>query len=212
MPRHTDSPGSDLPRSEDTDEEVSTAALKIVRNESREVLSEQIRLLNDLDDKAMRSVRTSVLFIGLVISAIQISNEPPTVSTIGIWPFRLATGGVTFLILSVITGIYTYSDSDPNFGVSNDHRKDVVEGEFTEREWLLFQLDEYDEWTDSMTDINERNVVGLHTTLVSAVIGVIALLLSAIWSAGVDFSQVITPILITTSVFILIAVVLSWRR
>jgi hypothetical protein len=52
-------------------EEVETGALEVVRKESREVLKHQIELLGDIDDKAMRTVRTSVLFIGLVISAIR---------------------------------------------------------------------------------------------------------------------------------------------
>lgn len=193
-------------------EEVDTEALEIVREESREVLNEQLSLLSDIDDKAMRTVRTSVLFIGLVISAIQLSGTPIAVEEIGRWPFRLATAGVTFLLASIVAGIWTYSVSDPDFGVSSDHRKDIVAGGYTEREWLLLQLNEYDEWTDSMRDTNETNVVGLHATLFSLIAGVLSLLLSAVLTMGISFGDFIYPIAFTILIVLGITTVLWVAR
>lgn len=185
-------------------EEVDIGALETVRTESREVLKQQIQLLGDIDDKAMRTVRTSVLFIGLVISAIQLSGNSLSVGDLGAWPFRLATAGVTFLLVSIVTGIWTYSVSDPDFGVSDDHRRDVVAGGYSEREWLLFQLTEYNEWTDSMESTNENNVVGLHTTLFSLVTGVFALLTSVVVTMDFKVSRLVLPAI---SAIIIISVV-----
>jgi hypothetical protein len=193
-------------------EEVDIEALEMVRTESREVLGEQISLLGDIDDKAMRTVRTAVLFIGLVISAIQISGDSITTEEIGTWPFRLTTSGVVFLLASIVAGIWTYSVSDPSFGVSSDHRKDVVAGGYTEREWLLFQLNEYDEWTESVRETNQTNVVGLHTTLFSLVAGVLCLLLSAVLTLDGSPSDFLYPTLFTTLFVLGIAAVLWVTR
>jgi hypothetical protein len=193
-------------------EEVETGALEVVRKESREVLKHQIELLGDIDDKAMRTVRTSVLFIGLVISAIQISGDTININELSTWPFRLATGGVTFLLISIVAGIWTYSVSDPDFGVSDGHRQDVVAGGFTKREWLLFQLNEYDEWTDSMSETNENNVVGLHTTLFSLVTGVFALLFSVMLTMDFNAIRLVLPIVGAVVIVLLVTVVLWMTR
>jgi len=176
-------------------EAVETDALETVRRESRSVLSEQLQLLNDIDDKAMRSVRTSVLFVGLVVSAVQVSDDPTVLTDLSTWPFRFATGGVFLLMLSILLGVYTYSVSNPEFGVSEDHRNDVVQGGYSHHEWLLLQLTEYDEWTESMSEVNEKNATLLHATLASSVLGVGSLLLSIVWTADVTWNRIVWPAL-----------------
>lgn len=188
--------------------DVEKEALQVVRRESREVLSERIHLLKDLDDKAMRTVRTSVLFIGLVISAIQVSDgsfsEVETTST----SFQLGVGGVSFLLLSIILGVWTYSASEPDFGISDDHRTDVVDGEFTEKEWLLFQLGEYNEWIGNMRSLTEKNVLGLHLTLFTATAGVLALLLSVVHSIGWKIDRLILPAVVTIGISAIVGLLL----
>lgn len=191
---------------------VETEAMEVVRQESRNVLDEQIALLSDIDDKAMRTVRTSVLLVGLVISAIQLSDSSISVDAIGTWPFRLAAAGVTFLLVSIVAGIYTYSVSDPEFGVSADHRTDVVAGAYTEHEWLRFQLNEYDEWTESMRETNENNVVGLHVTLFSLVAGLLSLLSSVVWTTEITSGTLFWPAVAAVLLVALVAAVLWVTR
>lgn len=192
--------------------EVEVEALEIVRKESRVVLKEQLEFLSDIDDKAMRTVRTSVLFIGLVISAIQLSGDPISIQEMGKWPFRFSTAGVTFLLASIIAGIYTYSVSDLDFGVSNGHRKDVVAGGFTEREWLIFQLSEYNQWTDSMGETNKNNVVGLHATLFSLVAGVLSLLVSGVLTMDIELGRFSLPAIVAILIVVVVTVVLWMAR
>lgn len=188
--------------------DVDKEALQTVRRESREVLTERIRLLRDLDDKAMRTVRTSVLFIGLVISAIQVSDGSFSSVSTSSPSFQIGVGGVTFLLISIILGVYTYSASEPDFGVSDGHRSDVVEGEFSEKEWLLFQLGEYNEWIRNMREMTEKNVVGLHLTLFTATTGVVALLLSVVYSAGWNYKPLLVPALIAVIFSIIVGATL----
>jgi hypothetical protein len=102
--------------------------------------------------------------------------------------------------------------SDPDFGVSDGHRQDVVAGGFTKREWLLFQLNEYDEWTDSMSETNENNVVGLHTTLFSLVTGVFALLFSVMLTMDFNAIRLVLPIVGAVVIVLLVTVVLWMTR
>lgn len=183
-------------------------ALQVVREESREVLSERIHLLSDIDDKAMRTVRTSVLFIGLVISAVQVSNGSFSTVSADSMSFQIGVAGVSFLVLSIILGVYTYSASEPDLGISDDHRTDVVEGEFTEREWLLFQLGEYNEWTGNMQSLTKKNVIWLHLTLFTATAGVVALLISVVYSVGWEFAPLIRPAFAAIIISLIIALIL----
>jgi hypothetical protein len=190
-------------------EGVDTEALETVRKESRQVLSEQLRLLNDIDDKAMRSVRTSVILLGLVVSAVQLGNSSLSVAKLGSWSFGFGMTGVCLLLLSVVTGVQTYSVSRPAFGVSDEHRADVVEGNYSEHEWLQFQLREYDQWIDSATQMNNKNAVLLHATLSSMVLGVLSLLVSVSASVGVRPKRALVSVGIAAALFTLVTILLN---
>lgn len=179
---------------------VELDALRTVREESRTVLSAQVESLRAIDDKAMRTVRTSVLLIGLGISVIQVSDISIS-EDIGVWSFRFGLLGAAFLLLSIVIGVVTYSDSRPELGVSEGHRRDVVKGEYTEREWVAFQLDEYNKWTKSMKNMISLNVVGLNTALFTLTTGVVSLTGSAVLAAGIKISTIL--------IWVCIAIVLA---
>lgn len=183
-------------RSQYSDAELD--ALCTVRKESRTVLSAQVDSLRAIDDKAMRTVRTSVLLIGLGISVIQVSDISVSKDAIGIWPFGFGLLGAAFLLLSIVIGVVTYSDSRPELGVSEDHRRAVVNGEYTEREWVAFQLDEYNEWTGNMTDKIRRNAIGLNTALFTLSTGVVSLTVAAVLAAGVNPLSIAISIAVAT--------------
>jgi hypothetical protein len=188
---------------ESLSESVDEDALQVVREESRHVLSEQIDLLKDLDDEAMRTVRTSVLVIGLVISAVQVSRGSISEVSSASISFQLGSSGIVLLLLSIFLGVYTYSVSDPEFGVGDSHRIDVVDGNYTESEWLLIQLNEYSEWAAQMRSLNEKNVTALHLTLFSSTAGVLVLLTAVVVEFDWGIKPLIYPIFISIlSVFI----------
>lgn len=188
-------------------EETAIEALRTARNESRTVLDGQIDLLNDIDDKAMRSVRTAVVFVGIVISAVQVSGGVEAVPNADSWTFRFSAAGVGFLMASIVAGIYTYSVSSANFGVSDGHREDVLLG-YSEREWLIFLLNEYDEWTNEMAATNEKNSIGLHATLFSLVAGLVCFLLSVVHELDYGVWELALPPLVGLTTTLLFAMAL----
>ncbi|MBP1955121.1 hypothetical protein J2752_002033 [Halarchaeum rubridurum] len=178
-------------------ETVEEAALETVRQESRTVLSEQVSLLNDIDDKAMRTVRTAVLLLGLVISAIKLSDQPVAPSEIGPLVFSIGSSGIALLLLAVLLGSITYSYSKPELGVSKDHRRDVVRGGYSNKEWLRLQLNEYDEWIDDMSETNSINAFLLTVTQISLITGIGSLLLAFVKSAKISSSALEMPIIVS---------------
>lgn len=106
------------------------------------MLRERISLLREIDDKAMRTVRTAVVVLGLVVSANRLSPSQPDLGTLA---GQLGLLGSALLTTAVVVGTYTYAVSDVDFGVGSDHRREVRREAYTQREWLQFQLGEYDE-------------------------------------------------------------------
>lgn len=137
-----------------------TAALRLTREESRAVLDHRLAELTDLDDKAMWTMRTAVILLGILASAAGIagqttvtSRSPATSASFGL--------GILGLFLTLIVGVGTYSVSITTPGVGGSHRREVRTASYTEQEWLETLLDAYDEWIAEMersTDENARLV------------------------------------------------------
>lgn len=66
----------------------------------------------------------------------------------------MAGGG---LVLTVFVGVGASTVSEPGFGVTDSHHREVTEMPYTEREWSGRLLDEYDEWSGELEDFNAEN-------------------------------------------------------
>lgn len=143
-------PGGDDPEPPDL------AALRVTREESRAVLDHQIALLNELDDRTMRTVRLAGFLLGLVLTVVGILG-PTTVAAFGPLVIGSAGFGVCCLVGCVLVGVGTYSTSNASYGIDGSFRSDVVAGSYGEREWLCDLLTGYDEWTVKMQRVTERN-------------------------------------------------------
>lgn len=143
----TDRDGRDQPAIE---------TLRVCRVESRTVLDHRIALLDEIDDKAQRTVPTSLVVLALLISAGQIAG------TSGVRSLHWSTGVVFFLAIvlfsfSIVTGMAIYSVSLIPYGIGSAHRFEAIEGNYTEREWLALLLSEYDDWTTEVRTLTENN-------------------------------------------------------
>lgn len=134
--------------------------LRVTREESRDVLDHQLSLLNDLDDKAMRTVRTAVLLLGILISAAGIAGPERLADLHPLVKWLSGTAALLLFVTSII-GTATYIASDMTFGVGRSHRAEIRSENYSEREWLFVLLDEYDKWTGEMRRTNESNARNL---------------------------------------------------
>lgn len=138
------------------DGESDIEALRVAREESRAVLDHQLALLNDLDDKAMRTVRTAVILLGILVSAAGIAG-PDTIATLPRTSTLFFGAGIGGLFGTIFAGIGTYTTSDMEFGIGPVHRDEVVSWEYSEREYLGLVLAGYDEWTSEMRAVTADN-------------------------------------------------------
>ena len=150
----------DEEESEDEDgipiEDLDIEALRVTREESRAMLDHQIALLNDIDDKVMRTVRTGVILTGLAVSALSVGGAAALESA-GTAPLWLAELGVVALVVAVVHGIATYTVSEVTYGIGNSYRIEIQNSRHTEREWLVKLLDGYSEWIGDIRAETDQN-------------------------------------------------------
>lgn len=131
-------------------------ALRITLAEYRVVFDHQIALLNDLDDKAMWTSRTAVFLLGILVSGAGIAGRLVLAS---LPPGAMASFGIggLGLVVTIFAGVGVYTVSQPRFGVTDSHHREVTEMPYTEREWLGLMLDEYDKWRGELEVLNAEN-------------------------------------------------------
>lgn len=148
---------------DDGPDQPDVTALRLTREESRVVLDHQIATLNDLDDKAMRTVRTDVVLLGILASAAGIAG-PERLSDLGLVVQAFSAAAGACLFLSAIAGTGVYVMSDLTYGIGASYRDELRHEGYTEREWLEVLLDDYDSWTGSMRKITDNNAFYLTVT------------------------------------------------
>lgn len=155
-------------------DEPAIEALRLTREESRVVLDHRIAMLNDLDDKAMRTVRTDLVVLGVLASAAGIAG-PDRLARLAlpVKAISVIAGGCLFF--SALVGIGVYVASDITVGIGSDYRTELRMQGYTEREWLEVLLDDYDEWTRSLRRIHENNALYLTVSQILLGVGLVLL-------------------------------------
>lgn len=135
------------------------SGIQVLRNsrvESRAVLDHRIALLDEIDDNAQRTVRTSLVVIALLVSASQIAG-PSWVRSLNRFAGAAFVLAVVLFSFSIVSGMAIYSVSLIPYGIGPAHRLEAIDGYHTEREWLALSSNEYDEWTAEVRALTENN-------------------------------------------------------
>lgn len=154
-------------------------ALETTREESRVVLDHRISLQKDIDDKALRTVRLSLVLIALVVSVAQLM-EPAEIDALETGTILSVSVGVLFLAVAILLGLGVYFETELPFGVADNHRLEVTSQSYSEEEWLELLLNEYSEWIGDARESNEFNSWWLGRAQASMVVGVAYLFVSTI--------------------------------
>lgn len=165
-------------REKDSEEESEdVAVLQTGREEARTVLDHQIRLLSEMHTKALRTVRITVLVLGVILSSTAFPGTRQFVN----W---LTIGGVASLVVAIVSGLVAYTASDPSFGTSPEYLSDVRTNDYDETAWLGTLLEGYEDWIRSMEELNDGNARLLTYTQVFLGLGVL-LVATGIFSVSV---------------------------
>lgn len=156
-------------------------ALYLTREESRAVLDRKLAVLDDVDTKAMHTVRTAIVLLGVVASAAGISGSDG-LAAFGLFPALVGGAGALSLLLSFVGGIVIYTVSGVPDGISRAHQNDVLERNFEESEWLCVLIGSYVEWIDGVARTNQRNARFLTAIQVLLALGLSLLVLSVVLS------------------------------
>lgn len=114
----------------------SNDRLETAYRESRTVLDAQQRAIGDIDDKATRAVRISVLLLGGLISVWQFAGRVFD-------PWLALCGGIS-LFFSLAFGVVTYHESKLIFGPTEDYLEELnYQPESFEDGWETDLVDSY---------------------------------------------------------------------
>lgn len=141
--------------------------LQVQREEAKDVLQQQNEKLRDIDDKALRTVRITVLLIGVLLSTLQFFGG----STSSVNAFTVF--GSWSLVFSVVSGVFTYSVSGPYFGPGSQYVDRVLDRTPSKADWEETLLRGYADWMDSMRELNDTNAKLLLLTQALLVTGVV---------------------------------------
>lgn len=152
----------------------SVEVLRTTREESRAVLDRKLERLDEIDDKAMRTVRTSVVLLGLLISVAGLAGTE-RLEGFGFAPSLFSAIGASLLFVSVVLGVFSYTVSENREGIGHRYRVEARSEEYEQSEWLAVLLVGYDEWIHRMSGINDRNKTILALVQGSLVCGLLFL-------------------------------------
>jgi hypothetical protein len=145
-------------------------SVEILYEESRVVLDHQISLLDDIDDKAARTVRITVLSVGAVLGAASLGGDAGVSFTTA-----YLSWGVAYLIASIALGMKTYNVSDPVLGPSsNDLRQLLTLEQERARQRQLID-NGFTRWIDEMDTLNRIDGWYLDLTQWSLLFGLVSL-------------------------------------
>lgn len=129
--------------------EWSSLRERTIYEESKDVMEAQKRDIDDLDDKALRTVRITAILLavgatGIEVIGIDVINEDVAL-------FSLAS-----FLISLVFGVLTYNESDEVIGPTADYIK-KMRNESMKKAWdddFLYQLQE---WVDDNQTTVEFN-------------------------------------------------------
>ncbi len=120
----------------------------VVFAEARDVLAAQTRVVGDLDEKAIRSVRLTTILVSLLLAAIEFQAAQ----------FHLVflTASLLFLVASMVLSIVTYDESDHFVGLE-DGLLEILATDIDEQAWQRELLETYTGMVSENEDIIRRN-------------------------------------------------------
>ncbi|MUV61619.1 hypothetical protein [Halobacterium sp. CBA1126] len=164
-------------------EQANVAALRSACDESRAVLDDQLGELSDIGDKALWTVRTSMIVLGVVASAASL-GDARTLRQLHPGVGLLGVAGVALLVAASVYGLGTYFGADRIRGISPEYRRQARESGLSERDWRQALLRGYDEWIAEMEATTDRYGTHLFRAQALFLLGVVAFVLTAGLSLG----------------------------
>jgi len=161
---------------QDPDDNTINSDVEILLTESRRSVDRKLDKLREIDEKAVRSVRVSLVVVGFLVASAGIlnGNNSPSVSAAS-WAY--ASIGVFSLSVSTVAGVGTIAASDFKTSLSEEERKRVRDDFHSEDGIPAVVLTEINtEWGAILDEELRRNIGYLGVTLGTLLTGMLFLL------------------------------------
>jgi hypothetical protein len=171
--------------------------------QGKRVLDAQKEDINQLDDKALRTVRITALIIGIGATGLRVIQSSPEASGIN----QATAGlGLSFLFLSLCLGIFTYTESSEIVGPTANYLNKMRDGRKGTR-WETDLLIQIPGWISRNQEKVERNALLFSFCQITLVFGVAFGATSL-----VNIGTVVTVLLIVGVGFVLVCLYLVARK
>lgn len=154
----------------------STLRERTIFEESKRVMEAQKADIDDLDDKALRTVRISAVLVTVGATGIEI---------IGLEGINvdLAIVSTVSFILTLVFGVIVYNESDELVGPKSEYLKKMRKNSMTE-DWdedFLYQMEHWIDENQSIVEFNGYLLIICQTFFVFAVAAGVSSLLDLTW-------------------------------
>jgi hypothetical protein len=172
-----------------------TERTEVAYEEARTVLTTQREDLSEIDEKSLRTVRTTVVLLGVTATAVR---------AVGAEPFDLASTvlGVGLLVVSLISGVVSYSQSNEVIGPTGPYLERLARDAF-ERAWheeLVHQFTAYIEQNRRTLEVNGWLLLVSQSSLVG---GITAISLSVFPLVASLRVAVTVSVMVTVALFVI---------
>lgn len=167
----------------DGQEIVETELLRIVREEAHRTTDEQVSTLADIDNKAVRILRSNLLILSILLTGFSVIASESSRNLDGLVnPFF--TVGVVFLLASTVLAAFTYTVSNKRSGMSGRDIKRLLDNDYSPEQNLRGILESYARWIQYNFRMNTKNAL-LGTSVLLLLIYAIILLTIGVYHAFV---------------------------
>lgn len=148
--------------------------LRVAREEARDSLDKTIDAVEEKDSKAISTVRLNLLLVGLAITGV---SSAPSAMYFANW-FTII--GFSSLLVSTISGIWTYTYTDYTPGITADYLNELDSAEYSEEEWLRWMNQRYQLWIQTAVETDQGLATYLGRTHILQIVAVGFLLIGMI--------------------------------
>jgi hypothetical protein len=139
---------------------------EVAYDEARSVIDAQNNTMVDIDDKAMRTVRLNTILLGLLVTGVQLASN--------MFHLLLLKAAFTFLVMSTVSGVITYNESNLYVGPSGEYIENLSTDDYPDPPWYEDVLETMAGMVAENYDDIRRNSHWLTATQASLVLGVIS--------------------------------------
>lgn len=143
-----------------------------LRREAQRTLDNQVRARDDINAKAIRTLRHNVLLTGVLLTALSFVAKSPAVAVVDFFNGFVSVG-VAALLLSSSSAALTYGRTDVAVGIKSDDVADVLELDLTDDQFQEVIVKSYATWLERNAESHAKNAFFVNLTVAFLVVAIV---------------------------------------